>query len=153
MVVRKKAKRKVVKKSKLSKKEISLHHKKVEKIVITALISIIVIAFVVWFSQDFPAQGMAYQIGLELEEQEQISIATMTACQDSCDYVLTVANGLGEAGLYIGSNQVDPYQVVYYNDLGEEIVVGVSSLNFISDGVETVGYLGNRYPVELVTIQ
>jgi len=153
MAARKKAKGKKTRGVKSSKKVISSHHKKTERMIITAIVSIILIAFVVWFSQDFPAQGMAYQVGLELEEQEEISIATLTACQDSCDYTRSVANGLGEASLYVDGNQVDPYQMVYYNDQGDEIVVGVSSLNFISDGIETVGYLGNRYPVGSVTIQ
>lgn len=137
---------------KSSNAAVSVHKKATEKMIITGILSILIIGLIVWFSQDFPAEGHAYQIGLELEHQEGIAIATLSSCQESCDYTLSVAEALGNAELAINGNPVDPYQVVYYNNLGVELTVSVSSLNFVSDGVETVGYLGNRYPVETLTI-
>ncbi|MAG61043.1 hypothetical protein CL619_04610 [archaeon] len=161
MVARKKTRKKKVSKSssrssvtKSSKVARSAHHKATEKMIITAVLSILVIAFVVWFSQDFRAEGQAYQVGLELQEQEAIAVAVVTSCQTSegCQYVNSVAQSLGSAQISLNGNVVDPYQLVYYDASGLE-VTGATSLNWQNDGVQTVGYLGARYPVSSIGLE
>ena len=120
----------------------------------TALLSVLIIAFVVWFSQDFQAEGHAYRIQLELEEEHDIALAVATSCQsqDGCTYVKSVASSLGAAQLYLHGEKVDPYQLVYYNAKGSE-VSGASSLDFVGDGVVTVGYFGKRHPASSLSVR
>ena len=132
----------------------SAHRLATEKMVVVAVISILVIGFVVWFSQDFQAEGQAYRIGLELADQEARAVAIVTSCQTSagCEYVDSVANGLAINGVSLNGVAVDPYQLVYYDATGNELMgIARSSLN--DDGVTTVGYLGVRYPVSNIVLE
>ncbi len=132
----------------------SLAHKNyTEKMIITAVISIVIIGFIVWFSQDFPAEGQAYQIQLELEENTEIVTAILTSCQTTsgCEYVLSVIDVLEVDKVFLDGIAVDPYQLVYYGASGEEIT-GVASGNLAADGVVTIGHLGTRYTVNSFSI-
>ncbi len=131
----------------------SAHRRATEKMVIAAIISMFIIGFVVWFSQDFQAEGQAYSIGLEIENQQAIAIAVVTSCQTpgGCAYVDSVAMNLGDNNIYLNGDAVDPYQLVYFDASGYE--VAGEAYNLIEDGVVTVSYLGERYPVSYVIIK
>ena len=137
-----------------SPQAVSAHRRATEKMLTAAFFSIAIIAFVVWFSQDFQAEGQAYRVQLELESQDDIALAVSTSCQTQggCTYVHSVATSLGEKKLYLHGEAVDPYQLVYYTAEGSE-VSGATSLDFARDDIVTVGYLGKRYPVDRLSVK
>ncbi|MBT4447062.1 hypothetical protein HOA92_01245 [archaeon] len=128
-------------------------HKYNEKMIITAIISIIIIGFVVWTSQDFPAQGQAYQINLELQDQKDISRLSLTSCQSpgGCAYVNSVVEDLKIKNVKINSLSTSTWALIFYDIKGNE-VTGTASGNFKEDGVVTVGYQGVRYPINSLII-
>ena len=158
MAARKKAVKKRTRKSSPKRRKTISNHKTVsahkynEKMVITAIISILIIGFVVWFSQDFPAQGQAYHAELDLENYKDIATATLTSCQTTggCEYVLSVIETFDIDTLYLNGEAIDPYQVVYYDATGKEVSGEVT--NLVDDGVVTIGHLGTRYNLESLSI-
>ena len=138
--------------SKYTNKMTAAHKRATEKMLLVAFVSVLVVAFVVWFSQDFPAEGQAYRMQLELESKQDIALKVATSCQtkDSCLYVKTVADTLGDLDVTLNRVKVDPYSLVYY--LGDGSLAEGMHKNFLDDGVRTVSYKGNRYPIEKLSI-
>ena len=155
MVKRKTTAKKVKKKSRSSKSKSSRTsprktsaHKYNEKMIITAMVSVIFIGLVIWVSQDFPAQGQAYQVQLDLQEKVDLSTTVLTSCQTSngCAFIESIINHGAEQAT-INKMKVNIYELVFYDFKGEEIS-GTFSGDLKADGVVTVGYKGFRFPVD-----
>jgi len=137
-----------------------------EKTVLVGIIGVLVLVTLVWFSQDFPAQGQAIQMEWAVEQQINTNVDLMTDCNNSCELVDTLATLKQEFTIY--NLKVNTYELTFYDKTGKEIELSTDQKYILQQdefkvsleanglkaalkqeiGVDlaTVGHLGKRYP-------
>ena len=133
-----------------------------EKTIIIAILGVLVLVVLVWFSQDFPAQGQAYSLGLEVEQAKNINRDLLTYCDSpgSCAFVNEVIDEFSTTNFLLNGKEVSAYELTYYGKKGVQITLPIDwviegsfdqTMNEL--GVKTIGYQGSRYPVSRIAVE